>query len=257
MEKKKSRIPWYLEKTGFFGSGYLKEYESYLTQEKTAVEVDFLEKVLTLKNNAKIFDCPCGYGRHSIELARRGYEVTGQDTSALFLNKAKKEAKCSGTSIRWVKGDMREIHFEEEFDVALCLFSSLGYLENDEEHQRVINQITKALKHGGQFVLDVINRDRFIRAYQERTWKQLPDGSIILSEHDFDHTTGRNIERRTRIWANGKRENVSHFVRMYTVPELTSMFHEAGLVSKEMYGDFDASPITFHSKRYIFIAEKI
>jgi SAM-dependent methyltransferase len=256
MEKKKSRTPWYFEETGFFGPGYLKEYESYLTQEKTAKEVDFLEKVFTLKNKTKVFDCPCGYGRHSIELARRGYEVTGQDISALFLNKAKKEAECSGTSIRWVKGDMREIHFEEEFDVALCLFSSLGYLENDEEHQRAINQITKTLKRGGRFVLDVINRDRFIRTYQERTWKKLPDGSIIISEHDFDHTTGRNLEKRIRIWANGKREEVFHFVRMYTIPELTAMFHKAGLTAKEMYGDFDASSITLHSRRYILIAER-
>jgi SAM-dependent methyltransferase len=252
----KSRVYWYREEAGFFGHGYLKEYEHCLTQERTRLEVDFIEKTLPLKHSDKILDCPCGHGRHSIELARRGFEVTGQDINSFFLNKARKDARNSKLSVRWIKGDMRKIKSKAEFDVALCLFSSLGYLENDEEHQKALEQISNALKFGGKFVLDVINRDRFLKNYQERTWKNLSDGSIIVSEHNFDHATGYNFEKRIRIWKNGKREEVSHFVRMYTVPELIRMLSIARLSAKEMYGDFNANPITLHSKRYIIIAEK-
>lgn len=253
----KTHTPWYSDETGFFGPGYLKEYEKYLTEERTEAEVDFLEKTIPLNFGDKILDCPCGHGRHSIELAKRGYKITGQDINATFLRKATKSARHLNLSVRWIKGDMREIRFEEKFDATICLFSSFGYLENDEEHQKTLKQIAKALKRGGRFVLDVINRDRFIITYQKHTCKQLADGSIIVIEHNFDHATGRNFEKRIRIWKNGKREEVSHFVRMFTLPELISMLKKVDLITRETYGDFNTSPITFQSKRYILVAEKM
>jgi SAM-dependent methyltransferase len=220
------------------------------------MDINFLERVLLLKKGDKIFDCPCGHGRHSVELARRGYEVTGQDINSFFLSKAVKESRLLNLSVKWVRGDMRKIQFKSEFDIALCLFSSLGYLENDKEHQKVLEQNTKALKRGGKFVLDVINRDFFVRTYQEKSWKELADGSIITCKNNFNHTTGYNLETRVRIWKNGKRDEVSHFVRMYTIPELITMLNKAGLSIDKMYGDFDESSITFHSKRYILVAVK-
>lgn len=256
MKEKIAKAPWYFEKTGFFGPGYLREYGNYLTKERTAREVEFLEKRLLLKRGNRIFDCPCGHGRHSIELAQRGYLVTGQDISPFFLGMAKKEARRLKVSVHWIKADMRNIQFKEEFDVALCLFSSFGYLESDEEHQKALHQIAKALKRGGKFVLDVINRDRFIRTYREQTRKQLSDGSIILSKHDFHSATGYNMEKRIRIWRNGKQEVVSHFVRMYTLPELILMLRNASLTVKEMHGDFNSNPISLSSSSYIIIAEK-
>lgn len=256
MSKKNNQDSWHIKKGSFFGPGYIREYDSYLTQERTISEIDFLEKKLHLKKGSRILDCPCGHGRHSIELARRGYGVTGQDINSFFLNKAKKASTFSNLSVNWIKGDMRKVQFENEFDVILCLFSSLGYFERDVEHQKVFDQNAKALKFGGRFVLDVINRDYFVRTYQKRSWKKLADGSIVICENDFDHLTGRNLEKRLRMWKNGKREEVSHFVRIYTIPELVAMLNNSGLNISEMYGDFNANPITFFSKRYILIATK-
>lgn len=258
MAKKKqtSQTPWYSEEAGFFGPGYLKKHGDNLTQEKTLAEVDFLEKTLALKKGAKVLDCPCGHGRHSIELARRGYNVTGQDLSGFFLEEAKKAAKRAKVSLRWVKGDMRELSFENEFDVALNLFTAFGYLESDDEDQKALNAVVKALKRDGKFVLDVINRDHIVRTYREKDGQQLSDGSVVVTERKFDHATGRNIEKQIWIWKNGKREEFSLLVRMYTVAELAAMFRKAGLTLKEMYGSHFGDPLTFDSKRYILIAEK-
>jgi SAM-dependent methyltransferase len=257
MAKKQTQdVPWYSEEAGFFGPGYLKEYGNNLTAERTKSEVDFLEKVLKLRRDANILDCPCGHGRHLIELARRGYHVTGQDLNSFFLQEAKKGAEDAGVSVRWVQGDMREIPFEKEFDVALNLFTAFGYLENDEEDQKALSQMGKALKPGGSFVLDVINRDNVIRNYREKEWQELSDGSVVITEKQFDHATGRNFDRRVRIWNDGRREEFSLFVRMYTVAELVSMFRKAVLTLKEMYGNYNAEPLTFDSRRYILIAEK-
>lgn len=248
--------PWYSEEVGFFGPGYIREYSEILTPQITLAEIDFLEKVLKLNQGMKILDCPCGYGRHSIELARRGYNVTGVDLNEFFLKEAKKVAKQMKVSVRLIKGDMREIFFENEFDVALNLFTSFGYFENDEENQKVLNAASKSLKRGGKFVLDIINRDYIIRNYREKDWKQLSDGSIVLTERYFDHIAGRNIEKRIRIWKNGKREEFIISLRMYTVAELVAMFHKAGLVLKEIYGNYAGGRFTFDSERCILITEK-
>ncbi len=255
-KKQSSQVPWYSEEAGFFGPDYFKEYGHILTQERTLAEVDFLEKALAPKKGAKILDCPCGHGRHSIELARRGYEVTGQDLNGFFLGEARRAAKRANVSVRWVKGDMREIPFENEFDCALNLFSAFGYLESDEEDQKALGQVAKALRRGGKFELDILNRDSIVRTYCGKDWQQLSDGSVIVIKRHFDHATSRNIDQRVRIWKNGKREEFSLFVRMYAVVELAAMFRKAGLMLKEIYGSYRADPLTFDSPRCILIAEK-
>ncbi|MEK9166209.1 MAG: hypothetical protein AAB846_00570, partial [Patescibacteria group bacterium] len=98
--------------------------------------------------------------------------------------------------------------------------------------------------------------DHIVRTYRDKDWQQLSDGSVVATERQFDHATGRNLEKRVRMWKNGKREEFSLFLRMYTVVELAAMFRKAGLTLKEMYGSYNADPLTFDLKRYILIAEK-
>jgi len=129
----KQIVPWYTEEGGFFSSDYFEEYVDDLTPERTKTEVDFLEKELKLKKGMNILDLACGHGRHAIELAKRGYLMTGQDINASFLKNAKQSAKKAGVEVNWIKSDIRQIPFEDEFDVVLNLFTSFGYLENDEE----------------------------------------------------------------------------------------------------------------------------
>lgn len=255
-KKRTKRAAWWSEETGFFGPGYLKEYENILTKERTKAEVDFLAKALKLKRGAKILDCPCGHGRHAVELARRGYKVTGQDLNSFFLKEAKKTAKRARVSVRWIQGDMRDIPFQGEFDVVLNLYTAFGYLESDEEDEKALSEAAKALRPKGKFILELNNRERVIRTYHEKDWQQLSDGSIVITEKKFDQAAGRNVERRIRIWKNGKHEEFMLFIRMYTIAELVKMLRRAGLILKEMYGDYNGGPITFDSKRYILIAEK-
>lgn len=250
--------PWYSEDAGFFGPEYLKQYEESgsLSNETTQKEVDFLEHILDLEKGSKILDCPCGHGRHSIELACRGYDVTGQDLNSFFIQKADEAAEQADVSVEWVTSDMRHVPYEEEFDVALNLFSSFGYLENEEEDQKALNQAARSLKQGGRFVLDTINRDRVIRTFTPRKWEELSDGSAILTKRDFEHRSGRHIEKRIKIDTNGQRSEFSLIHRWYTVPELVAMLEKAGLILQETYGNYEAGPITFDSSRYILIAGK-
>src|SRR3972149_9404880 len=94
-------IPWYSEEAGLFGDVYLKTFGELITEERTQLEVNFLEKTLNLQPGAQIFDLCCGHGRHSVELAKRGYRVTGQDLSAYFLKIANDSAKDAGVDVKF------------------------------------------------------------------------------------------------------------------------------------------------------------
>lgn len=248
--------PWYAEKGGFFGPSYLEEYSAVMPEERTLREVNFLIENLPLQQGMSILDMPCGHGRHVIELAKRGYKVTGQDVNSFFLHEARKAAKAANVSLRLIKGDMRAIHFESEFDVAINIFTSFGYLESGEEDQKALHQIAKSLKLNGLFVLDFINRERLIRNFQYKWWRELPDDDAIVGMHDFNLITGRMHDTRIRIGKKGKKEEVGSTLRLYSAVELISMCKEAGLVLQKAYGDFDASTLTLDSRRVILVTRK-
>ena len=252
----KNEFPWYSLKGGLFSKNYLRQYKEMLTPQRTKEEVDCIEKVLKIKPSMEILDLCCGYGRHSIELAKRGYEVTGQDINPLFLKEAKKTAQKAGVKIRWIKRDMRKISSRREFDVILNLFTSFGYFKKEEDHQKVISEVYKALKPKGFFLLDVINRERMIREYQRKDFLKFKDGSILIIERDFDFIKSRNNERRIIIKKSGKRKEVNLSVRIFTLTELISMCKKADLIFKKSYGNYRRDPISSDSKRYILIAQK-
>src|SRR4030088_3245366 len=108
----------------WFGPGYLALYDEYLA-ERTTVEIDQLETLLALRPPLRVLDLPCGQGRHAIELARRGYEVTGVDLSPFLLEVAEERAQGAGLRVRWLSGDIRQPIVDASFDVVLNLFTSL------------------------------------------------------------------------------------------------------------------------------------
>ena len=254
---KRKNNEWYSEEAGFFGSGYLKEYASVLSLEKTKKEVAFLVKALHLKRGMKILDLCCGHGRHTIPLAKKGYVMTGQDINGFFLKEAVKATERAKLKIRWIKSDMGEIPFEEEFNVVLNLFTAFGYFEKDKENEKVLHQVAKALKRKGKFFIDVQNRERIIKQFSPNNWRENEDNSFLLERREFDFVTGSILEQRIRISKKGKIEKLPLItLRMYTVAELVAMCKRAGLHIKSIYGDYDEVPLTFESKRCIIVAEK-
>jgi len=255
MDKKQTKS-WYAEEEGFFSSDYFEEYADDLTPERTKTEVDFLEKELKLKKGTNILDLACGHGRHIIELAKRGYLMTGQDINDSFLKTAKQSAEKAGVEVDWVKSDIRQIPFENEFDVVLNLFTSFGYLESDEEDRKALHQIAKALRPNGRFVIDVVNRERIVRIYGKKDWLDSADGTMIITERSFDLVKGRNQEKRIRIYKDGKRQVSNMAIRMYTLPELISMCKKAGLQFVSVFGEYSGEELTLDSKRCILITKK-
>jgi SAM-dependent methyltransferase len=246
--------PWY--KT-LFGEDYLRMYEPILTPERTQREVDGIVNLLALPLGSSILDLCCGHGRHSVALAQRGYQVTGQDLSEVFLHEAEKEAVAKGVHVDWVHSDMRHIPFENTFDAVINIFTAFGYLETQDEDQGVLKQVSKALRPNGLFLLETLQREKFIRHFEPHMIEHHPDGLIVLEERDFDMLTSRANVKLTMIYADGKRKEYGHAARIYTLTELAQMLSRAGLQVKGYYGAWDKSRLTIDSLRLLVLAQKV
>jgi SAM-dependent methyltransferase len=244
---------WYVD---FFDEDYLRIYGAALTAGRTEREADQIVERLGLQPGDAILDLCCGHGRHSIALAKRGYQVTGQDLSELFLERARMEAAEAGVQVRWVARDMRHVPFEEEFDAVINMFSAFGYLESEEEDRRALSQVHGALKPGGLFLLEIIHQAWLVRNFEPRGWHVGTEGVIVLEERELNLLTGRNEVTVTLIHSDGARYERQHAMRIYTAAELVRMVTQAGLTLEAAYGGLDRRELTLDSNRLVLLARK-
>ena len=141
------KINWYED---FFHGVANDLWRKCLSPEQTRAEANFLEK--TLGPKSRLLDVPCGNGRHSLELAKRGCRVTGVDISAEFIQEAVTHAAAAGINAEFVHGDMKRLAWESEFDGAFCFGNSFGYLEQADIAAFVAG-VARALKPDGHFVI--------------------------------------------------------------------------------------------------------
>src|SRR5205814_2416582 len=163
----------------WFGPGYLALYDEYLAQ-RTPVEIDQLEALVELRPPQRILDLPCGQGRHAIELARRGYDVTGADLSPYLLSVAEERGRARGVRVRWLSADMRRPIAGETFDIVLNLFTSLGYFADEADDRKVVRSAASMLVPGGRFVLEVINGERVMARFQEEEWVMVGQSAVVV-----------------------------------------------------------------------------
>jgi SAM-dependent methyltransferase len=234
----------------WFGPGYLALYDGYLA-ERTPVEIDRLEALLALKPPRRILDLPCGQGRHAIELARRGYDVTGADLSPYLLGVAEQRARTSGVHVRWISADMRRPIAGETFEVVLNLFTSLGYFAEEGDDRKVVGAAAGMLAPGGRFVLELTNGERVMARFQEREWFTVGQ-SAVVERRSLDRTARRMVVERTVSTRN--EEDVSlHALRLYGRPDVEEMLRSAGFDRVDLYGDWSGEPLTPESLRILAV----
>jgi SAM-dependent methyltransferase len=247
-------MAWYEE---FFGEDYmwfwLRGGEEF--DQRAPAECDFVISTLGLGPGARILDLCCGQGRHAVELAKRGFQVSGLDLSEYLLAIARNRAAGMGVNVEFVRGDMREIPWEGEFDAVVNLFTAFGYLESDGEDEKVIHRVARCLRPGGKFLLDLINRPRIMEHFQATEWSEHED-HIVLHEREWDEITARITCETTVVTPAGDRRKMSHRLRMYAHAELVSMLGRAGLERLATYGDLEGAEYSMESRRMVVVARK-
>src|SRR3990170_1158659 len=213
---------------------YFHLYEE--TDTKLArTEVEDVIKVLSPHPSARILDLCCGYGRHSIELAKKGFEVVGVDISQKQIQRAKEYSVENHVGVTFLMKDARKLPFANEFDIVLNMFLSFGYFEDEKEDTDMLKGVFRALKPKGRFLMDFWNREKEIREFKPSFFEHHKDISI-RKEWEFDALKGRLNWKNTVTFPDGRKESWNHSIRAYTVAELKKLIEEAGLTVENVYG---------------------
>lgn len=251
-----------------FDEKYLKTYVDAITPELTSRQVNFILKSLKLKKGAEVLDLACGYGRHAIELAKRGYAVTGVDFSQHFIRLAKREAEAQNVEVSFIQGDMLSLSFKSKFDAVISMFTSFGYFDSEEDNALVFKKVFHALKPGGKFLIDLINAvNAMIRMAVEgrkdsktgllicQRKDKLSNGLTVTTKNEYNPETMHWF--MTRSWKeNGKLHCYKTDVRMYMLPEVRHLMEENGLKIEKVWGDFKGAPFGIDASRMIVLASK-
>jgi SAM-dependent methyltransferase len=195
-----------------------------LPAEHTRREADRLESLLGAASGTELLDVPCGAGRLSLELASRGYRVTGVDLSPEFLGHAR--IADVERRVTWEQRDMRDLPWKDRFDGAFCYGNSFGYLE-DEGDGQFLRAVAAALKPGGRFVLETpMVIESLLSNLKDRPWFRAGDVHLLVT-NEYDASRSRLDIEYTFI-SDGRVEVRRGSHRAYTYRQLVELMEAAG-----------------------------
>jgi len=220
-----------------------------------AGEVEGVVKLTGLQFGAVVLDLGCGPGRHTLELARRGYKVTGVDRTERYLAALKASADKEHLPLEIVQSDMRDFVRQEAFDVAVNLYTAFGYFVDIEDDRRVLKNLFDSLKPGGKAVLQMNCKERLARIFQPRGWEEV-NGEFKLEERT-PHPDWSGIHNR---WIHISREGIkTEFIfdlRIYSAVELKTEMLNVGFSKVDIYGGLSGEPFDQNARWLVAVGHR-
>jgi 2-polyprenyl-3-methyl-5-hydroxy-6-metoxy-1,4-benzoquinol methylase len=213
-----------------FFDAHAAHYEENAFTKNTVAEVDFILSLYPIVPGSTVIDVACGTGRHSIELARRGYRVTGLDLSEGMLEVASANAKSAGVEINWIHADATEFALAEKFDVGLSLCEGgVGLIEKGESAEQhdlaIFKNISAVLKPNAPFILTALNGYSIIRQMKDE----------LIQEGRFNPATMHaNYQDEWSLPEGQKLMTI--YERLFIAPEVVRMLGDSGFVVDNVYG---------------------
>jgi SAM-dependent methyltransferase len=234
----------------FFRGVALDAWRQIITEEMTRREGEFLERTLNLSAGARVLDVPCGNGRHSVFLGKRGYVMTGIDQSEEFVEEAR---RTMPDSVRWVHGDMRSLSWSREFEAGFCWGNSFCYL-NRGEAGRFLRAVARSLKPGALFVVDTgMAAESILPSLARSRWFRIGD-ILMLSENQYDPIESR-LDIEYTFVRGGQTETRPTTSYVFTSGELWRMHEDAGLLPVELFGSIEGEKYEIGSPRLILVSK--
>ena len=210
--------------------------------EDTENQIDFIIKTMVLTGSERILDLACGYGRHSLSFAKRGYTVVGVDITKEYIEDAILTAKENDLTADFILSDIRDINFTNEFDVVLNLADgAIGYLENDKENLKIFDVVSKSLKSGGKHFMDVCNAEHAETYFPKRSWS-IGENEFSFSQFEWD------AEKRIMLYAGGRfrygelakhpEELIGNPTRLYSRDELSNIFKQRNMTVVNAFSNY-------------------
>jgi len=223
-----------------FNAYYLKtDGDVVEDQNITSFEVNFFSKVLGIRPDHYILDLCCGQGRHSIELAKRGFEnVEGLDRSRYLIHKAKTNAKKLGLICKFREGDARKLPYTpDSFDIVMILGNSFGYFESIKDDYQVLKEVFRTLKPWGKIVIDLTDAEYLKDNFQSRSWEWIDKNYFVCRERSLSLDKQKLISREIINHVNkGVLIDQFYAERLYSRKNIFEVLDKLGFSDIEFHG---------------------
>jgi 2-polyprenyl-3-methyl-5-hydroxy-6-metoxy-1,4-benzoquinol methylase len=225
---------WYEELFENFAQTY--DAEEYT--KGTVGECDFIEKESNYDKTVKILDIGCGTGRHSIELSKRGYSITGIDLSESQLRHAKKKASAQSLNIDFQKHDARNLHFSNAFDLAIMLCEGgFSLMETDEMNFLILQNAANALKSNGKLIFTTLNGlFPLFHSVKDFLAAEKKDGVATCKNNTFNLMTFRDHNITEFIDDSGNKKSLNCNERFYVPSEINWLLKSLNFKTIDIFG---------------------
>ena len=233
-----------------FNSIYLKTDGDIVNDQLlTSKEVALFLKILNLSQDNKILDLCCGQGRHTLELAKRGFnKLEGLDRSHYLIQKAKTQARKEGLNIKFKEGDARKLpYIPDIFDIVMLLGNSFGYFETIRDDMRVLKEIFRVLKPWGRLIIDVADGGYLREHFESSSWEWIDKKLFVCRERSLSLDKQRLITREIVNHVD-KGVIVDQFYaeRLYTKNSLEELLKITGFNDVTFHGEISLDPQQKH-----------
>ncbi len=225
---------WYEQLFEDYGAKYDQESFTHGTKG----ECDFIEKEIEYNKNFKILDIGCGTGRHTLELTRRGYSVTGIDLSETQLKIAREKAVKDKLDVVFLRQDARDLMFNYEFDLVIMLCEGgFPLMETDEMNFQILQNASRVLKPGGKFIFTTLNGlFPLFHSVKDFMDKNTDEDNAKTEESSFNLMTFRDHNTMSFIDDSGTKKVYQCNERYYIPSEITWLLKSLNFISIDIYG---------------------
>jgi SAM-dependent methyltransferase len=203
----------------------------------------------------RVVDLCCGFGRISLELARRGFTVTGVDLTRSYLDTARDDTAYEHLEVEFVHTDVRRFKRPNSFDLAVNLYISFGYFGNQEDDLLFARNVHESLRDGGCFIIETLGKEIAVRDFVEAEWFERA-GYFVLTRYEAVNSWEGLQNRWILINKEGKKIERVFTQRLYAATELRRLLMDAGFSSVELYGGWGEEPYDQHAEALIAVGRK-
>lgn len=240
----------------FFNGVYKDVWRQLIPAGLTEAETGFIIDAADLTEGASVIDLMCGYGRHALELGRKGYAVTAIDNQKDYITEINAVAQKETIKITAVEGSALEYTPDKTFDAAICMGNSFAFFDAAQA-EHILHTLSAHIKSGGVFIINTwMLGEIAIRFFREKEWFYAGAYKYIIDNKYLFHPS--RIESEHLIIApDGSTETLDAIDYIFTLPELEAIFHKTGFSLKGIYSTPRKRPFALGDSRAYIVAERI
>lgn len=239
----------------FFAGSYKEAWRQIIPKALTEAEIDFIQEVASLGKGRTVLDLMCGYGRHALQLAERGINVTAVDNLLEYIEEIRVKSKELSLPLEAVQASALDIKLEKNYDAVICMGNSFAFF-NKKDAINILKTVSRYLKSNGILIINSwMIAEIAIRHFKERDWHYAGDYKCIL-EYKYHFHPSRIESEQTIISPDGTVEIIPGVDYIFTLDELEMMFNEAGLRTKALYSTPRKKKFALGDGHIYIVAEK-